>query len=920
MKIHVRNQKCIRHIGFRNMKAGKTRNIVAILAISLTAILFTAIFTVAMSIVYGYEQSNFRQVGGYSHGAFKYLTEEQLEALREDPLIREWGVRRYLGMPYDAPFNKSQVEISYADANYAKWTFLEPIEGRLPKEGTNEAATDTAVLALLGTRPEIGAEFTMTFDVDGTTTTQTFTLCGYWDHDQVSAASHVLLPESRVQEILTETNCQGLDGMTGFYSLEIMFKNAAHVEENLLNILARHGYQSEDPVQKDTYIPIGINWGYMNVQAADYMDFSTLAAVALIIFLIMLTGYLIIYNVFQISVANDIRFYGLLKTIGTTGKQIRYMIFLQAVFLSAVGIPIGLLIGYGIGALLTPIVLTNLSVYQDALSVSPWIFIGSALFSLLTVVISCRRPGRIAAKVSPIEAIRYTEGDTVQRTGNVQKGRRIKTRMRKAESGVFIFRMAWTNLGRNRKKTVITVLSLSLSIVLLNITVTLTSGFDMDKYLSNIVSDFIFANAGYFQTGAGRPHFSKEIGVSEEVIDELNAQNGITDGGRTYGKCSIAQEFITEEYYRQVYRQYYSESQINQRLADEEKENGLILQNVQLYGMEPFCLNKLTVIDGDLSKLYEDGRYVTGGPSGNTADDSHHTANDTTGDVRYIAAVSSHTHENGHWAKVGDRITIRYIDETEIYNTVTGEVYPDVESIPAAEQQNIDVRILKQRDIVYEVTALVDIPSAITYRYYGNDEFVMGADTFRQDTGTDSVLYYIFDTDDSAADVMENYIAGFTENVMPQYAYESKQTYIEGFESEKRMFLLCGSVLSFIIGLIGILNFLNVILTNMITRRREFAVLQSIGMTGRQLKKMLIIEGELLTLGSVCFSLLLTVVTAPLTADALSSMLWFFSYHFTAMPLLIVTPVFVLLGVLVPLFSYRQTARKSIVERLREGT
>ena len=56
MKLHVRNRKCIRHISFRNMKAAKTRNIIAILAISLTAILFTSIFTVAMSIVYGYEQ------------------------------------------------------------------------------------------------------------------------------------------------------------------------------------------------------------------------------------------------------------------------------------------------------------------------------------------------------------------------------------------------------------------------------------------------------------------------------------------------------------------------------------------------------------------------------------------------------------------------------------------------------------------------------------------------------------------------------------------------------------------------------------------------------------------------------------------------------------------------------------------------
>ncbi|MEI3362357.1 MAG: hypothetical protein V8R75_07195 [Oscillospiraceae bacterium] len=65
------------------------------LAIALTTVLFTTLFTIAMSINDGFQQSNFRQVGGLSHGGFKYLTEEQFETLREDPLIREWGLRRF---------------------------------------------------------------------------------------------------------------------------------------------------------------------------------------------------------------------------------------------------------------------------------------------------------------------------------------------------------------------------------------------------------------------------------------------------------------------------------------------------------------------------------------------------------------------------------------------------------------------------------------------------------------------------------------------------------------------------------------------------------------------------------------------------------------------------------------------------------
>ena len=75
----------------RTLLAGRTRNLVAVLAIALTAMLFTSLFTIAMSINEGFQQSNFRQAGGFSHGGFKYLTEEQFEKLKGDPLIREWG-------------------------------------------------------------------------------------------------------------------------------------------------------------------------------------------------------------------------------------------------------------------------------------------------------------------------------------------------------------------------------------------------------------------------------------------------------------------------------------------------------------------------------------------------------------------------------------------------------------------------------------------------------------------------------------------------------------------------------------------------------------------------------------------------------------------------------------------------------------
>ncbi len=112
------------------------------------------------------------------------------------------------------------------------------------------------------------------------------------------------------------------------------------------------------------------------------------------------------------------------------------------------------------------------------------------------------------------------------------------------------------------------------------------------------------------------------------------------------------------------------------------------------------------------------------------------------------------------------------------------------------------------------------------------------------------------------------------------------------------MFLLLGGALSFIVGLVGVLNFFNAILTGITARRRELAVLQSIGMTARQLRTMLALEGLLYTVGAALLALVLIVVTAPFVGPALNGLIWFFTYHFTIWPIAVVLPLFGALGIL----------------------
>ena len=133
------------------------------------------------------------------------------------------------------------------------------------------------------------------------------------------------------------------------------------------------------------------------------------------------------------------------------------------------------------------------------------------------------------------------------------------------------------------------------------------------------------------------------------------------------------------------------------------------------------------------------------------------------------------------------------------------------------------------------------------------------------------------------------------------------------------MFLLMGGALSLVIGLVGILNFFNATMTGIHSRRREFAMLSSIGMTAKQLKRMLMCEGLMYVGFTIAVSLALSLTALPVLANQIESLVWFFTYRFNILPLFLVIPAFGAHGVLLPLFSYRNVEKQSIVERLRES-
>ena len=850
--MNVKNRGCIRRLSFKTLLASRKRNLIAIAAIVLTTLLFTSLFTIVLSINETNQNYQFRSVGTYAHGAFKDVDEDQVVTLSAHPKVKAAGRRTVIGLCITGAFEKDYGEVSFMDDNNAKWSYAQPEVGRTPKSG-KEIAMDTKALALLGVTPELGAEVTLTYSLTdkeqvGRDVTDTFTLVGWWEYDELLAVHFLNVSEEYVKQIEAMAVAEGMNPFRT--DLSVMLSSSLDIENTLTKIGEDCGYSVGD---KANQLRIGVNWGYTATQLADSMDAGGILAVIAVLVVVTFTGYLVIYNIFQISVAGDIRYYGLLKTIGVTPKQLRRIIRQQALMLSGVGIPVGLLLGYGVGVLAVPIALSSsiMGGRYTTISISPWIFLGAAVFALLTVLLSCARPGRIAGSVSPVEAVRYTE---VRQTGKKARASRQVTP----------FSMARANLGRSKKKTALVVISLALAVVLLNLLTTFVTGFDMDKYLSQkSCADFVVSTTDYFNY--------RGFTLTEEDILPVRENTEQDLGGFAYGTGRV-QMYLPESYWRKEVEHYLRDQDVEELLRTAQRDGERIALQSQMEGLDADLVSKLKVLDGDVSPLTQPNNYAI----------AMEVSLDDYGNV---------VHPENYPA-IGEKIKVTY------------------------------GRNQTAHDVYYTVCAWVEIPYSMSSRFYTMGyQAVLSVDTLRRDAGADNVLpmLYLFDTPNSEAEAAaERYLAELTASETSPLMYESKATHRAHFREYQMTFVMLGGLLCAIIGIVGVLNFFNAMMTSILSRRREFAVLQAVGMTSPQLKSMLVWEGLLYTLGAGLIAGLLSAAVNPLAGRLLEQGYWFYRYRYTITPVLLMIPAFALLGYAIPAMMYNHAAKQSIVERLRE--
>ncbi len=846
------NGAVIKKLSGRYFKASKSRNIIAIIAIVLTTILFTTIFTLGSGLMDTVHDQNIRKAGGEGQAVLNYISDEVYNDMVGNPLIDRIAYTKAISYRLNNPgLERWRADLWYMDDTALEFARYTPTTGHRP-EGSNEIIADTKTLDALGVPAQIGETVSLIYEVKGQLYTTDFTLCGFWETDSLSNIGRLVVSKAFVDahsDILTYTYPVDND-YSGVVSAYVMFSGTGNIEAQLHQLLSETGYACDTmggSKEDGNYVIARVSPAYQSVALTDNpaMLVSGIVGVALII----VTGYLIIYNIFQISVIQDIQSYGQLKTLGTTKRQIKRLINRQALRLSLIGIPIGLLVGFFIGRALVPFLMNGTSYTADAgvkVTVNPLIFIGSAAFALFTVFVSVRKPAKIAGTVSAIEAIRYTENDTAAFGKHRAKDK-------KSTHGAKLHFMALANLGRNRKRTVLVIVSMTLSLVLFNTVFTLSSGFDIDKYIAKFMdTDFVISNADFFQYQVEKG----EHDLSETFIEAVRQNSSFEDGGRLYSSWMLEEPFSTEH---------------NAFFSYNKDLNGNPF--VRLYGADDFLLNGLEVIEGtiDLEKL-KTGEYIL-------------LSVDCNDDGTVI--------ENPN-ISVGDTVRINHLKAEELSTAITDSY-----------------------DFIIMAKVRANENTATT-RNTGEARFYLPTEIFLPLCDNPHLVSFPFDVKEGTEAEMAEFLNSYIDSVEPSMDFESKATYTSSFDDLTSLIITIGGALSIIIGIIGIANFVNSVLTSVITRKKEFAMLQSIGMTGKQLKRMLSFEGLYYAVGTIITSVVMGVLFSVVVVRGISSGIWFFTYRFVMWPMLVIDPFLILLTVAIPALLYRQIAKASIIERLRQ--
>lgn len=866
------NKAVIKKLANRSFRSNKMRNVIAVIAIALTTFLFTSVLTIGMGTKGTLEYSMAKMMGSSADVLVQGLSEEQLQQLKENSMFEKVGC--WIPIEIMTNTNRRVTEVDYADQNQLELRLLTPHTGSTPQKA-NEVLVSANILKDLNIEEKVGAEIPVEFQNQRQLYHFDMVVSGIYDTPNEKSES-VIVSEAFIEENQDLMNAVAGERVgCGIYEADVVMRDNYMAKERISEFVRSIGGNPDD-ASADNAVRVAPN----PVMSNDGNLVIWLAA-AVFGVLFMFCGYLLIYNVFEIAVTNDVRQYGLLRTVGTTSRQVKHLVNRQALYLFLIGTPFGLFLGILLGRGILPAAIQTFAVDYSGGNIEvrslPYfaIIAGAILFSGLTVYISTRKPVKKASRVSPIEAIRYVEQDAVS------------VKQKKTDTGAVIPRMAKANLQCNKRRTAFIVISLTLSIVLLNSVFVFSGSFDEGTYIEKQTrSNFVVYNPGIQAAFGGE--FGHESALSEKAIEEIEQQPGVMNEVRLYRNtfeddhiaCDWGDSYSIDNTDKYA---YLLPDSLNLGWGKDKSYAALTTDNLPLgnvYGFSENLLNKIDIIEGenDLSvlkdKLWNGNTVILVGKY----DDKGNLKGDL--DNPAFAGLS-----------VGD--TIQFYENgtpTEEFTVAAKAAVTDSEMTLTGGGANIATDI-------------------------GGLNIYMSERKFKKIYESPTLYGFLFDVEEQYQQEMENHLAQDTD-----IAYTSISTLKSNVSGVKNVVLLVGGVIGAVFALVGLLNFINLVMTNIITRRHEFATMQSIGMTDRQLRKMMITESfSYVLLAGLVGTLIagalgITLIRVFIEQGPTSLMM---SFQMTLLPALMMLVLFLALAFIVPIVALRFFNNRSVVERLR---
>ncbi len=805
------------------IKFNKSRTILTIIAIMLTTTLLMGLGTSTIALL----DMNKQQATAASniHATLKDLTAEQVRVLKNHVDVEALETNEIFAT---INYGKMNGFLTYTkDLKSGIYHGLGTLtEGRFA-ENKNEISGPPAFFKRLNVEPVVGNTVTISFrpNGEGKIITRDFTICGLVtqvDTSQVDVSDSRIaygagISEELIQELLpqSERRYNASIRVTGENSL-----NYDEIKEKIKGIAVNIGCNQED-----------INYNGSYLFAVTESSKETAGIVFAIALLIVVFSGLVIYSIYYVSVITDVQEIGKLKALGASKKQVKRLLLTEGLFVSCIAIPMGLALGFLIPYFVFPMVIkmgietTPMAFAVETIHMfSLPVLLTVTAVALLTVYISLLKPMRMAAKISPIDAIRYQESSRGKavRSGNVN---------------INVFRLSSANLTRNKRRTAVTMITMGLSCVLfMSLAGTLNSMSPEDIAGRQI-------EKGDFKLALS--YSSNDKDYPENNLDSLQQQN------------------------------IFSDKFMNQLQA--------------IDGVEAVERHQESIISSDYPvEFFADGRRVTMGTvSREQAEDMQKEVKQ--GVIDYDQMVA----ENGviftsniFWEEYGLQLN-QPIDIT-LYDG--NREIPLTVKITASLDDGSSYFLLPQE--VYDNLGLKFDPTSQLYIYADKAKYE-SAKAALESLAETNERFRLYSMDE------EMEIAAMSVNIIKYPMY---------------MILL-------MIAVIGFMNLINTMITSIITRKRELGVLQAIGLSNRQLTKMLAGEGVFFTAGTLLASVTLGNLFGYLI------FLWAKSNHFMSIsayhyPLweTIGLAVMLVVGQLaITHFIGKRVQKESLIDRIRSG-